>query len=148
MKIRSLREDTLALLLSFAGIQSGITSLVVDGFSGIVTAAIAERIQGNGRIFWCHPGGRRDWGVVPILGVDRQCITLMSMDDIYQSLKDEDSNETHEIQKKDCDSVVIACRYDPAKMLRLVYPFLAPSKPFAIYCEYFEVSYFTFMFFF
>jgi tRNA (adenine-N(1)-)-methyltransferase non-catalytic subunit len=37
-----------------------------------------------------------------------------------------------------CDSIVIACRYNPTETLLKMLPFLAPSCPFVVYCEFME----------
>jgi tRNA (adenine-N(1)-)-methyltransferase non-catalytic subunit len=36
------------------------------------------------------------------------------------------------------DSLVIACRYDPTETLLRMFPYLAPSCPFVVYCEFIE----------
>jgi tRNA (adenine-N(1)-)-methyltransferase non-catalytic subunit len=38
------------------------------------------------------------------------------------------------------DSIIIASRFDPTSMLMNLWPYLKPSKPFVVFCEYLEVS--------
>jgi tRNA (adenine-N(1)-)-methyltransferase non-catalytic subunit len=40
--------------------------------------------------------------------------------------------------RRPCDSLVIACSYDPTETLLALLPFLAPSSPFVVFCEYLE----------
>ena len=40
--------------------------------------------------------------------------------------------------KRKCDSVIIATRYDPTATLMGLLPYLAPSCPFVVYCEFIE----------
>jgi tRNA (adenine-N(1)-)-methyltransferase non-catalytic subunit len=42
------------------------------------------------------------------------------------------------LMKRKCDSVIIATRYDPTATLMGLLPYLAPSCPFVIYCEFIE----------
>jgi tRNA (adenine58-N1)-methyltransferase non-catalytic subunit len=37
-----------------------------------------------------------------------------------------------------CDSIILACHYDPIQTLLPLLPFLAPSCPFVVYCEFLE----------
>lgn len=53
-KILSLRDDTLAQLLSSANVAAGSVTLVVDGASGLVTGAAALRQGGQGAIISLH----------------------------------------------------------------------------------------------
>jgi len=40
--------------------------------------------------------------------------------------------------KQDCDSLIIAVRYDPTETLMALWKYLAPSAPFVVYCEFAE----------
>ena len=46
-RIRELRPDTLAEMLALANVRPGSRILVVDDASGLVTAAVAERVAGK-----------------------------------------------------------------------------------------------------
>jgi tRNA (adenine-N(1)-)-methyltransferase non-catalytic subunit len=47
--------------------------------------------------------------------------------------------ETKEwLQKRPCDSIVLVARYDPTATLLDLLPYLAPSSPFVVYCEFVE----------
>jgi tRNA (adenine-N(1)-)-methyltransferase non-catalytic subunit len=47
--------------------------------------------------------------------------------------------ETQEmLLSRPCDSIVIVCRYDPTETLLKMLPFLAPSCPFVVFCEFLE----------
>lgn len=42
------------------------------------------------------------------------------------------------LEGRKSDSIIIAVRYDPTETLMGLLPYLAPSSPFVIYCEYIE----------
>jgi len=42
------------------------------------------------------------------------------------------------LEERKMDSIIIAVRYDPTETLLGLLPFLAPSSPFVVYCEYIE----------
>jgi len=42
------------------------------------------------------------------------------------------------LRKRPCDSLIVATRYDPTETLLGLLPFLAPSRPFVVYCEFVE----------
>eukprot|EP00980_Cylindrotheca_fusiformis_P002802 scaffold672_cov126-Cylindrotheca_fusiformis.AAC.3 len=42
------------------------------------------------------------------------------------------------LNERKCDSVVIATRYDPTASLLELLPYLAPSSPFVVFCEFIE----------
>jgi len=42
------------------------------------------------------------------------------------------------LEKRKSDSVIIAVRYDPTATLLELLPYLAPSSPFVVYCEFIE----------
>lgn len=49
-KTMSLRPDALAILLGYAGIRSGCRALVYENCTGLVTGAVAERLDGLGKV--------------------------------------------------------------------------------------------------
>ncbi|CDF37908.1 unnamed protein product [Chondrus crispus] len=49
-KTMHLRPDGLAILLGYAGVRSGCRALVYENCTGLVTAAVAERIDGVGKV--------------------------------------------------------------------------------------------------
>jgi len=42
------------------------------------------------------------------------------------------------LEERKSDSIIIAVRYDPTETLLGLLPYLAPSSPFVVYCEYIE----------
>lgn len=42
------------------------------------------------------------------------------------------------LDERKSDSIIIAVRYDPTETLLGLWPYLAPSSPFVVYCEYIE----------
>mmetsp|Transcript_3665 Transcript_3665/g.5382 ORF Transcript_3665/g.5382 Transcript_3665/m.5382 type:complete len:590 (-) Transcript_3665:114-1883(-) len=46
--------------------------------------------------------------------------------------------EARDWLKRPCDSVIIAARYDPTATLLPLLPYLAPSCPFVVFCEFLE----------
>jgi tRNA (adenine-N(1)-)-methyltransferase non-catalytic subunit len=42
------------------------------------------------------------------------------------------------LEKRKCDSIILAVRYDPTCTLLEMLPFLAPSSPFVVFCEFIE----------
>jgi tRNA (adenine-N(1)-)-methyltransferase non-catalytic subunit len=42
------------------------------------------------------------------------------------------------VKERPCDSLIIAARYDPTESLLGLLPYLAPSCPFVVYCEFIE----------
>lgn len=53
-KVRGLRTDALAQMLSFSNIAPGGRYIVVDGANGLLTAACIERMGGQGRLLAIH----------------------------------------------------------------------------------------------
>lgn len=44
-----------------------------------------------------------------------------------------------------CDSIIIATRFDPTETLFKMLPYLRPSSPFVVFCEYMEPLAHTFL---
>lgn len=53
-KVLDINEESLGLMLSMANIRPGGTYLVVDDMSGLLVAALLERMQGDGTIVVAH----------------------------------------------------------------------------------------------
>lgn len=53
-KVLDITEETLGLILSLANVRPGGTYLVVDDMSGLLVAALLERMQGEGLIVVAH----------------------------------------------------------------------------------------------
>lgn len=53
-KIRGIRADTLAQMMSFSGVAPGGRYLLVDATAGLLTAACIERMGGKGRLMVIH----------------------------------------------------------------------------------------------
>merc|ERR1712194_154067 len=51
-------------------------------------------------------------------------------------MEDSQSNNTSKTQQ--CDSLIIASKYDPTATLFALLPYLAPSSPFVVYHEFLE----------
>ncbi|PWN42826.1 Gcd10p-domain-containing protein [Ceraceosorus guamensis] len=49
-KMRGLREDSIAQMLSFANVAAGGRYLIVDGVGGALTGSVLERLGGEGRV--------------------------------------------------------------------------------------------------
>lgn len=55
-KVLDIGEESLGLILSLANVKPGGTYLVVDDMSGLLVAALLERMQGEGLIVVAHEG--------------------------------------------------------------------------------------------
>ena len=53
-KTLGLRRDTLGMVLSLANVQPHARVLVVDGGSGLLSAAVAQRLGGKGCVLCAH----------------------------------------------------------------------------------------------
>lgn len=42
------------------------------------------------------------------------------------------------LKQRPCDSLIVASRYDPTETLLALLPYLAPSRPFVVFCEFVE----------
>eukprot|EP00177_Eucheuma_denticulatum_P007131 GFKZ01012962.1.p1 GENE.GFKZ01012962.1~~GFKZ01012962.1.p1 ORF type:complete len:443 (+),score=60.03 GFKZ01012962.1:200-1528(+) len=49
-KTMHLRPDALAIILGYAGVRSGCRAMVYENCTGLITAAVAERLHGDGHI--------------------------------------------------------------------------------------------------
>ncbi|KAJ3125038.1 tRNA (adenine(58)-N(1))-methyltransferase non-catalytic subunit trm6 [Nowakowskiella sp. JEL0407] len=63
-KIRDLRIDTLAQMMTVANVRAGSRFIVVDDCAGMVLAAVLERMQGEGTVMLLHPNDMPSYHIV------------------------------------------------------------------------------------
>ncbi|RDD47497.1 tRNA (adenine(58)-N(1))-methyltransferase non-catalytic subunit TRM6 [Trichoplax sp. H2] len=181
-----LRYDTLAQLLTMADVKAKSKLVIAESCQGLVTAAVMERMGGEGVIIQVHAGD------VPTVGYSitncnfpQACMDMI----LYLSLRkvnskesdnmtglsskpaDSDNEKQDAIEKKlaistdpandtdskqfsldknqrirmeleakkhlsthDLDGLIIATKFDPLPILKSLIKYIAPSRPFIIYC--------------
>lgn len=73
-RILDISEESLGLLLSLANIKPGGTYLVVDDMSGLLVAALLERMQGDGTIVVAHDGEHANLDCLKYLNLSEEYI--------------------------------------------------------------------------
>ena len=65
-------------------------------------------------------------------------LTRPTSDEVLQSLEDHDTAAGTAGSRKQCDSLIVACNYDPTHTLLTLLPYLEASSPFVVFYEYLE----------
>lgn len=76
-KICNMRFDTLAQVLSQAGISSGCRVLIVESTVGMVTGSVAYRMRGHGRILSVYGGQQPHLDMAKYFNLDRACTEIV-----------------------------------------------------------------------
>eukprot|EP00128_Syssomonas_multiformis_P007283 Colp12_sorted_trinity150504_noHs@23118 len=157
--------DTLGMLLAMSNARAGSKILTVDTVCGLLVGSVLDRLGGHGRVLNLHPGsqsgGVEAFNLPP--SVSAALVTLplnhvsrikMPFDQFMtEELARRPTDELREkaqvflerrraghemLQEGGLDGLVIASKYHPEHVIFTLLPFLAPSRPFAIYCTHKE----------
>ena len=142
--------------------RSGGSYAIIDGgCQGLITAAMLDRMQGNGIVWNVYSKGQWQKQAVTAMNFNAEQLNILhniSLVKFKEMLQGEDARvgETPaKIQKLDqeakekeykapplefgtLDGVVIACRR-PESITKELLKLLAPSRHFVVYCPYIEV---------
>jgi tRNA (adenine-N(1)-)-methyltransferase non-catalytic subunit len=144
-RIGFLRYDTLALTLTLANIGSNRKVLVIEGSSGLVTGAVAERLGGRGEICAAH-FGKKSPGIAisdmfNLSDSERSIIYKKSLVELLQEAHalESKSLETEQETHGHFDSCIITNQsYSIISALFATLPLLAPSASFAVACPHMQ----------
>jgi len=155
MKILNLRPDTLAVMLSMANIKCGGSYGVLDGgCQGIISAAILDRIQGQGVVWNLTTNGKPQNEVINAMNFTKEQIqpyrnvNLFKLKESLEKKKDVDEEapaakiprldgDDAKLELGTLDGLIIAYRR-PNAIAKELLKLLAPSQNFAIFCPYIE----------
>nr|CAH0106748.1 unnamed protein product [Daphnia galeata] len=155
MQILNLRPDTLAMIMSLANIKSGGKFGVFDGgCQGLVTAAILDRIQGQGTVWNLFLRGSPQKRVIQAMNFTPEQLkplkncSLTKLKEALIKEENEDGEAPAKMIKLDedappplefgsLDGLVIICRRPTTIAIELA-RLLAPSGNFAIFSPYSE----------
>eukprot|EP01133_Synstelium_polycarpum_P007215 gene7215-8379_t len=157
-KICNLRFDTFGQLLTLANIKAGSKTLVVETTMGLVTGAIAERIQGSGKVLTAFVGKGASLSIAQNFGFTTEVessivpfnielLSQLNVDPTYTPLpaagkistsvfNQVRTHEASEILKEGVFSLVIVTKYSPLSILLASLPFLNPSGTIVIFSLY------------
>lgn len=167
-KISFLRIDNLSLVLTMANVHSNLKVLVIENCSGLITAAVLERLGGLGVCLNLHKGVQQQGApCLQAMNFSEQIMFTffpLPLDDVVNGPKPEDSNFLNENSEKvtdneeklirrerrkkalaffvdgQFDSMILACKYHPLELLQKLFPKLKTSRPFVIYSPYVQVQ--------
>ncbi|KAJ3150168.1 tRNA (adenine(58)-N(1))-methyltransferase non-catalytic subunit trm6 [Geranomyces variabilis] len=163
-RILEIRGDTLSQILTAANVRAGGRYLLVDEAGGILTCALAERMQGWGTIMMLHEHPASNHDMIKYLNLPA------TVPDVMRTLSwnriephtDEDINNTemktadpersqryHARIKKikasreylkagGFDALIIVSLFDPKEIIEMLSPYLAGSAPIVAYSQYKE----------
>ncbi|KAL1924604.1 uncharacterized protein VTP21DRAFT_4258 [Calcarisporiella thermophila] len=167
-KIRDIRIDTLAQLLSFANVHAHSKLLVVDDTQGMVLAGVAERMGGYGSILAIHDGEFPNYDVLRYMNFSQSVLDTIKMlswakvrkddDEKPFEYKDESTLDNRELSgykrrklayeklqtarellwSGEFDGLVIASQFTPESILAELLPFVSGSRPIVVYSPYKE----------
>ena len=144
-RIGFLRYDTLALSLTLANIGANRKVLVIEGSSGLVTGAVAERLGGHGEICAAH-FGKKSPGIAIS---DMFNLSVSERSIIYKKSLVELLQEAHVLEPKSLDTekethghfdscIITNQSYSIISALFATLPLLAPSASFAVACPHMQ----------
>jgi len=152
VKIMNLRPDILGVILSMANIKCGGSYGILDGgCQGIISAAILDRIQGQGNLFNLCTKGRPQNEVIHSMNFTQEQMKPFHNINLFkfkESLEMKDDGEAPakmprldddavKLEMGTLDGLIIACRR-PNTIAKELLKLLGPSANFAIFCPYIE----------
>lgn len=164
-KISYLRIDNLSLLLSMANVHYGSKTIVVENCGGLITAAVLERLGGDGICLNLHKGDQQQSAPCLVaMNFSKEIMatfypvplnTLMNGDDdtngaISNPIGEETDEKLERKERKRkslqilrderFDSIIVACKYHPLELFKKLYPKLESSRQFVFYSPYVQVK--------
>jgi len=140
-----LRYDTLALTLTLANIGARRKVLVIEGSSGLVTGAVAERLGGHGEICAAHFGKKTPGIAISDMfnlpESSKKIIYTKSLLDLLQEVHGLEPKplETGQQTQGRFDSCIITNQsYCIKSALFASLPLLSPSASFAVACPHMQ----------
>jgi len=146
-KICSLRWDSMAKILSYVNLTHNTNALVYDMTKGLVTSSMAYRMQGTGRVFSIHKGGKRNnletqFNFHSKIKESIRHISLHKIENLKKKKKNgEPINSDEEQLLRGMDSLAIIVdghKDDPWDLLKTLLPFVKPSSPIIVFTPYIE----------
>jgi tRNA (adenine-N(1)-)-methyltransferase non-catalytic subunit len=150
-KLQGLRAvDSFGHILSYGHVFAGANVMVVETLSGILVGAVAERLGGYGTLHAPFFGQQPNYTVVDYFNLKPNERDVVKAYSILPMLHDDnESNDNSaelltsppsvaDVELNSMDSLIIVTMYDPTSMLMPLIKYLAPSRPFVIFCEYQE----------
>lgn len=149
-RIGFLRPDTLALALTMGNVGAHHKVLVIEGSSGLVTGAVAERLGGLGEICSAHFGKKCPGiGLMQWFGLPehvRRIVHTKSLHDLLTergallpSTEESSKDQSKEGSNKPFTSCILTSQsYSAKSMFFSAMPLLAPSASFVVTCHHLD----------
>ncbi|KAJ3190091.1 tRNA (adenine(58)-N(1))-methyltransferase non-catalytic subunit trm6 [Gaertneriomyces sp. JEL0708] len=170
-KINEIRVDTLSQLVTYGNVRAGGRYLIVDDAGGLLTAALAERLQGNGTIFVLHPHESNNINLVKHMNLSEDAqksivglpwTRLEPNDDEAdtsnpEAIRDEERRakflqrikgvreKRAYLKQGGFDGLLLISHYDIRELITTLEVFLAPSAPVVAYSPHKELLVESFM---
>ncbi|CCJ28596.1 unnamed protein product [Pneumocystis jirovecii] len=133
MKIMDLRAEIIAYILNLGNVQPNGRYIVVDETSGLLVAAILERMNRTGQVIYIHTNEHPNLDSCKYFGQDYLPEKLIQ-ENILLTL-----NWLDIIDRNQKLELFIASTYEPSSILPHLIPSIAGSCPIIIYSPYREV---------
>lgn len=129
--------DTIPQILAYANVHAGARVLSFDSW-GVVNGAVVERLGGYGKLYAAHADNRVMLGLVKFFNFSENVISTVSTCALECMLGKEPIKAKHVERMPslgECDSLIITTEYEPMEMLKVLWCYLAPSRPFVVHAE-------------
>lgn len=145
-KINFMRFDMLGLILHSSDIHPGGNVVINESGSGIVLAAVAERMRGDGTIHYIYTENTIEIDMLSTLNLrskEKKNIIYTNM----QTLDEVDKKKAlpfiasliKELEGKANSLIIANGKYNPLELLKKMWKFLGKSGAFVVYHRYLEV---------
>ncbi|KAJ3154998.1 tRNA (adenine(58)-N(1))-methyltransferase non-catalytic subunit trm6 [Geranomyces michiganensis] len=164
-RIFEMRSDTLSQIVTAANVRAGGRYLLVDEAGGILSCALAERMQGWGTIMLMHEHPASNLQMIKYLNFPPEVPDVMHTTLSWNRIepqKDEDINNTdmsnadperaeryhsriskikasrEYLKAGGFDALIVASLFDVKEIIEVLSPYLAGSAPIVAYSQYKE----------
>ncbi|KAH7972638.1 hypothetical protein HPB52_014418 [Rhipicephalus sanguineus] len=167
IKIGNMRIDSLAQMLTCCNVRSGGRFIVFDAYLGLLTAAVLERLGQDGSVVQVYAGQGPDSSyrqAVYALNLGEEFLRSTVLELPYAKasslLADQNSGTPEDkpeeraarkqrrlleqqkamdlLKTKSLDGLLVASKHHPTAIVQSLLEFVAPSRPFAIFCSFQE----------
>ncbi|CEH17993.1 tRNA(1-methyladenosine) methyltransferase, subunit GCD10 [Ceraceosorus bombacis] len=148
-KMRGLREDSIAQMLSFANVAAGGRYLIVDGVGGALTGSVLERLGGEGRVLVIGDNESPPaFESLAQLNLEEEHLSILrslhwAATEIGWEPQSEIDGQHEEYQETrqelldgDWDGLLVACPYETISVLQRLIPHLGGSASIAVHSPF------------
>lgn len=145
-KIGNMRFDTLSLMLHLGDVQPGNNIIINENLSGLMLAAAAERMYGEGTIQYIYHDNKIDTEILNklnLLSIQKDLIIYTNMNLLMEKFPTNSANkilnETMNTLKGNAQGLLIAnLKYHPIELIKVLWNTLSKSGAFVIYHQYLQ----------